>query len=452
MFFLTYLRRELRRRARQATFIALGLALGVGLVVTVAAASSGVKKAQGTVLASLYGVGTDVAVNGGDPGQPTVPAQPPAPVPGKTVNNLTPVYAAVKASKVTDVAGLHDVTSAVGVLSLSLQSITFHVGAPTLTSLAIDGVEPGHDALGPLSGATLTSGRMFTSADSDAPVAVVDANYAKSHSLHVGSAIPIDGDTFTVIGIVSQAQQVGGTPTDVYLPLAQAQTLSTTGYGPQTNDVNTIYLTAASAADVTAVHKEITALLPGAAVTTQSSLASEVTGSLSTASRLVNELGKWLSILVLIAAFALACLLTMAAVNRRARELGTLKAIGWRSRRVISQVLGESVAVGIGGALAGVGLGYAGVAIIAALAPSLPATVPVNTGNSVGHVQSASAGSSLGGNTTTRVLHVPLHASVSVEALILAVALAIFGGLLAGVFASWRIARLQPVDALAQVA
>src|SRR6516225_6238232 len=60
--FLTYLRRELRRRLRQAVFISLGLALGVGLVITVTAASGGVQNAQATVLYSLYGVGTDVTV------------------------------------------------------------------------------------------------------------------------------------------------------------------------------------------------------------------------------------------------------------------------------------------------------------------------------------------------------------------------------------------------------
>src|SRR3984893_17332152 len=60
--FFTYLRRELRRRMRQAIFIALGLALGIGLVITVTAAAAGVKNAQGTVLHSLYGVGTDITV------------------------------------------------------------------------------------------------------------------------------------------------------------------------------------------------------------------------------------------------------------------------------------------------------------------------------------------------------------------------------------------------------
>jgi hypothetical protein len=60
--FITYLLRELRRRMRQAMFIAAGLALGVGLVITVTAAAGGVSASQGTVLKSLYGVGTDITV------------------------------------------------------------------------------------------------------------------------------------------------------------------------------------------------------------------------------------------------------------------------------------------------------------------------------------------------------------------------------------------------------
>ena len=60
--FFTYLGRELRRRARQASIIALGLALGIGLVITVTALSSGVKNAQSEVLHSLYGQDTDITV------------------------------------------------------------------------------------------------------------------------------------------------------------------------------------------------------------------------------------------------------------------------------------------------------------------------------------------------------------------------------------------------------
>src|SRR5215469_1938883 len=74
MFFFTYLRRELRRRSRQAIIVATGLALGIGLVITVTALSSGVRTAQGKVLGALYGVGTDITV--------TTPVQPATGGPG----------------------------------------------------------------------------------------------------------------------------------------------------------------------------------------------------------------------------------------------------------------------------------------------------------------------------------------------------------------------------------
>ena len=73
MFFLRYLRCELRSRVRQAVLIALGLALGVGLVVTVTAASSGVNKAQAGVLHSLYGIGTDLTVTKKPPASSSSP-------------------------------------------------------------------------------------------------------------------------------------------------------------------------------------------------------------------------------------------------------------------------------------------------------------------------------------------------------------------------------------------
>jgi putative ABC transport system permease protein len=461
MFFLTYLRRELRRRMRQAIFVALGLALGVGLVVTATAASAGIKKAQSKELSALYGVGTDVTVTGGNPGPPTVQAQPPGI--GQTVNNVVPSYAAIGASKMAQVARLHGVTAADGVLSLGDSTVTLTGGSPPkINNFTIDGVDTGHLSSGPLGAATLTSGHAFTAADTDADVAVVDSGYATSKSLKVGSALTIDQITYAVIGIVRQPQQ-GGTPTDVYIPLARAQAISTTGYGRQTNDVNTIYVSAASAADVSAVSHELSSLLPGATVTTQSSLASEVTGSISTAAKLANDLGKWLAILVLIAAFAVASLLTMAAVTRRVREFGTLKAIGWRTRRIVSQVLGESAVMGIAGAAVGVGLGFAGAAVIAAAAPKLSATVPENTGNSIAQVAPAGPGAGQAGtaglsgrtglgDTTTRTVAFALHPSVTVAVIVLAVILAVVGGLLAGSFGSWRIAKLRPADALSRVA
>jgi len=59
----------------------------------------------------------------------------------------------------------------------------------------------------------------------------------------------------------------------------------------------------------------------------------------------------------LVAAFLIAGLLTLSSVNRRIRELGTLKAIGWPQRLVIRQVTGEALAEGALGGLVGAALG-----------------------------------------------------------------------------------------------
>jgi putative ABC transport system permease protein len=473
MFFVTYLRRELRRRARQSIIIALGLALGVGLVVIVGAASSGVKKAQSAELAELYGVGTEVTVTGaapkptGQPGQPGSGTQmiqmgPNGPqvcgsdgkctsLAGKTIDNLLSAYTGMSVSTVAAVTRLHDVAAAAGGITLTDTTMKFPASGsafPAASSYTVDGVDIGEPSLGPLSTASLASGHSFTTAQADSHVAVVDSDYATSHSLKVGSVLTVDKVTFTVIGIVRQSQ--ASAPPDVYVPLRVAQGL-TLQIGNVRNDVNTIYLTAASAADISTVSGELSRLLPGDTVTTAASLASEVTGSVNSAAKLINDLGRWLSVLVLIAAFAVTSLLTLAAVARRAREFGTLKAIGWRTQRIVSQVLGESVVMGIAGAAAGVGLGYAGAAIIAAIAPKLSDTYG-------GQQSGAASGPPPGGQAvqiggpTSHTVSVPLHPSITIGVIVLAVALAVLGGLLAGALSSWRIAGLRPADALARVA
>jgi putative ABC transport system permease protein len=140
-------------------------------------------------------------------------------------------------------------------------------------------------------------------------------------------------------------------------------------------EVNAIYVAADGASAVPAVRDQIARLLPDATVTTSESVAETVSGSLKTATRLVGRGGpRLLAGLVLFAAFALACQLTLSAVSRRSRELGLLKALGWRSRQVVGQVTAEALAQGTAGALVGVALGIAAAGLISRLAPPLSAT------------------------------------------------------------------------------
>jgi ABC-type antimicrobial peptide transport system permease subunit len=143
----------------------------------------------------------------------------------------------------------------------------------------------------------------------------------------------------------------------------------------------------------------------------------------------------------------------MSAVSRRAREFGTLKAIGWRSRRIIGQVMGESVVTGLIGGAIGIGLGFAGVAIIDKVAPKLTAAIPTNTGLNFRGPGGGAVVAGPGGTLGQTTQNIPVHwsASVTLAVIGLAVLLAIVGGLLSGGLGSWRISRLRPADALARV-
>jgi ABC-type lipoprotein release transport system permease subunit len=464
--FITYLHRELRRRMRQAILIALGLALGVGLVITVTAAANGVSATQGTVLKSLYGVGTDVTVtqaptagSGGGQRFSFADGQPGG---GTNVSRNILVGGGtrtMKSSAVTTVSGLKDVSGAVG--SLTLNDITLSgtisaggasggrsggsgggaAGAFSTNSFSVAGVDPANDSLGPLSSGTITSGSALTASQANENVAVVDSNYAKSENLKTGSKITVAGKSFLVVGIVQAAQ--GVTDADVYIPLARAQALAN-----MANEVNTIYVSATSATDISGVSGEIAKALPTATVTTSSDLASEVTGSLSSASTLANNLGKWLAVAVLAAAFGLASILTMSAVTRRVREFGTLKAIGWNSGRIIRQIMGESLVIGVIGGVAGVAIGYGAAAIVQAVAPPLTATASAGAGTG-----GRFSGGGLAGDASAAAHTVSVHltAPVTLGAVGLAVPLAIVGGLVAGTFGGWRAVRLRPAAALSRI-
>ncbi len=506
--FLTYLRRELRRRARQASIIVLGLALGIGLVITVTALSSGVKNAQGEVLHSLYGQDTDITVTKA----PTAGSFAPGsfgfrgafgtgkrPAAGTKIDIDTlrsGGLGTMTAANLTSVSKLKNVAAAAGGLTLTDTRITGKIpainvggsgsggfgggggggsggggfrGSFTPTSFSVDGVDLASSAagLGPLSLGKLTAGRTLTGTDNAADVALVDANYAKSNKIAVGATATIAKTSFKVVGIVSVP--ASATSFDYYIPLGRAQALA-----GMKNDVNTIYVAADSAADITSVSKSISAALPKSTVENSSDLASQLTGSVASASSLANNLGKWLAIAVLVAAFLLASLLTMSAVSRRVREFGTLKALGWNSRRVVGQVVGEAIVIGIVGGVIGVGLGFLGSALVGHFSSTLTASLGQATGSATpggarffgsgGGGFAGGGGGFPGGGTGTGASRFPalsaaaphttlvhLSAPVTASAIVAAVVLAIAGGLIAGGFGGWRAARLRPAAALARV-
>ncbi|BCJ36092.1 membrane protein [Actinocatenispora thailandica] len=483
--FLTYLRRELRRRRRQAIVVALGLALGIGLTVTVTALSAGVQAAQQSVLHSLYGVGTDISVTqqatrgSGGPQRFDVQRQRGSDQSRKSFSTDR-VTAGIglqsfDAATVAKVARQPHVSAAAGGLSLTDVKVDgkfaqqqsggqgtgrggpggFARGgsggasgaAPSQPPINVDtysiaGVDLSAPGVGPLSSVRVTAGRSFASSDAKGKVAVLASGFAKQRGLAKGKTLTVAGTKFTVVGVVSGADQ----GSDVYLPLAAAQ-----GLANLPGKVTTIYVKATSASAVDAAGGEVRKVLPKATVTSSSDLAGEVSGSLSGAASLAGNLGRWLAVVVLIAAFVTAALFTVSAVSRRIREFGTLKALGWRTRRIVGQVLGEALVQGVLGGVLGVALGFLGTYLVNRLAPALTATMPSGPAGGAG---AGPGGGRFGGGFARAAQHtveVHLAASVTIGTVVLAVALAVAGGLIAGGFGGWRAARLRPADALRRV-
>ncbi|MEV7146643.1 ABC transporter permease [Streptomyces sp. NPDC093084] len=477
-----YLKRELGRRKKAALVIALGLALGIALVITVDSVSAGMAQAQDKVLKSLYGLGTDMTVTkartapaAGGSGRPDFSFD--AKSGGSSTQSSDRVTTqggqTLKSALVTEIAAEKGVASAVGALSLNVTKVdgsftqgtakssggstggpgggTGSTGRPQVqgggadfdvNSYSVVGVDVAHQSLGPLSAMKITSGRTFTSAQTGAKAAVVSASYAKEKKYKVGSTFEVSGTKVTVIGVATPDS--GESDTDVFVPLKVAQTL-----GDAKNQVTTVYVKATDSQRISAVKKAITADVPGTTVTTSADLASTVSGSLSTASDLATSVGTWLSVAVLAAAFLVAALLTSSAVSRRVREFGTLKALGWPSRNVTRQVVGESMVNGLIGGALGIALGVGAAWAVTAISPKL--TAQLGSTGGAGGMGGGPGGGGLGQQASRNTMEIALSAPVSLTTIALAVGLAVTGGLIAGAMGGWRASRMRPADALRSV-
>lgn len=498
----TYLRRELSGRRKQAAIVATGLGIAIALVIVVNALSAGVRDAQADALAFVYGVGTDLTVTGAEaePGQGGGGGRFDfGEGGGQTSSDGTTTLSqsrlvtdfrrgTLDAATVDQVTAVEGVAAATGALSLTNMTFSgelpqaptggatgtdgqsgsdgsatqgqapqgtpgeggggFGGGSFGVDSFTVLGVDPSAITVGPLSAVMIESGRALASSDAGANVAVLDATYASSSDLSVGSTIDVGGTSFEVVGIAASASDDADTAANVYIPLDVAQSLSGAG-----DVVSTVHVQASSSDRIPSVQSALQSALPDGTVSSQSELAATVSRSLSSAGSLITNLGTWLSIVVLAVAVALAVLFTISGISRRTRELGTLKAIGWSNRRVVGQVAGESVVQALIGGAAGVVLGIIAVMAIDVVSPTI-SSAPATSGRGSGAMGAGGGGGMGGGfgSFAQTASDIVLHAPLSLWIVLAAVLLAVAGGLVAGAFGGWRAARLSPAEALRSVA
>lgn len=482
----TYLRRELAGRRKQTLIVAIGLAIAIALVIVVNALTAGVRDAQAQALASVYGVGTDLTVTGAaaEPGQGEGPRFDFDADAGESDGETTTLAQStlrtdflrgtLDSSVLDTVAATDGVSAASGALSLTNSTFSGEVpsggfapqdgeqpaapeegqtppdgaagggGSFGVDSFSVLGIDPAATAVGPMASATVTDGRGLDADDAEALVAMVDSTYASTNGIAVGDTIDVAGSDVEVVGILGSTSDSADTAANVYLPLRTAQTLAGVD-----DVISTVYVQADSAASIDAVQSALAEELPDATVTSQSELASTVSGSLSSATALITNLGTWLSVIVLAVALLLSVLLTLSGVGRRTREFGTLKAIGWANGRVVRQVAGESMLQGLIGGAAGLVLGVIGIVLINVLRPTVAASGGSQAGpGGMGGGPTGGGAVFQGQQTADIVLQAPFTPGV----LLAAVGLAVLGGVVAGAFGGWRAARLRPAEALRSVA
>jgi len=225
----------------------------------------------------------------------------------------------------------------------------------------------------------------------------------------VGDTLEIQGTPFKVTAIYHGASSLEAAA--VIMPLDQLQQLSGMEGKVSTIDVRLQPSPAGEAPDayLKQVQSEIQSTLPGArAVPAAERASNNQFVKLAQASAWGTSL-----LALLIGILGIANTMAMS-VFERTREIGILRALGWRRWQVLAHIEIEALTLGLGGGVLGIAFGWCALRMLAAL----PETA----------------------SFFVATLHWPL--------LVKAVGIAMLAGVIAGALPAWRAGQLSPVDAL----
>ncbi|RXW32294.1 ABC transporter permease [Propioniciclava flava] len=304
-----------------------------------------------------------------------------------------------------------------GVAPVMTSGVTLQYGTKD-TSTQVNGTLP---AWARVRARTLSEGRFFTEAEqaSAAQVAVLGPETARSlfdQEPPVGKEIVVSGQTFVVIGVLESSGSASLSNDDdvLVIPMStMAQRLSTPS-GALT--INTMYVAARDDASITAAHQEITRALT---VNRQTTTADQdfsiftfqalLTAANTMTGVLTSLLGGLAAISLVVGGIGVMNIM-LVSVSERVREIGLRKALGATPRLIRRQFMVEAGILGLLGGALGVLVGLLGAAILTPL--------------------------------------LNLQVTLSLPATVLALAVSLGIGVIAGVYPAARAANLPPIDAL----
>ena len=217
-----------------------------------------------------------------------------------------------------------------------------------------------------------------------------------------------------VLGKIGGFGVGGPSDTGVYIPLDKAESF----FGTNQADMILVQLKSSDNATITNVSKLITSHFSNqVSVISATAVLSLLTSIFSI---LQLFLGGIAAISLLVAGIGIMNIMIVSLIERT-REIGILKALGMKSRTVLTIFLGESVIIGLMGAIIGIGLGW----ILA-------------------NVTARVLGSGVFGNGGGFRITPLLTPEVFVGALAFGVGVSVIFAL----YPAWRASKLKPVEAL----
>lgn len=309
-------------------------------------------------------------------------------------------------SWVNDVKNISGVKDAAGVLSVSNSSSGNISGSSTSSSsrpggmgLTIVGIDSSYLNLAGVSSADV-NGSLFSNGSTNE--VIIGKNSAQNLNKTVGDTINLYGKDFKITGIY----QTGNVMQDqnVFMSLNTLQNLTS-----NTGKISSIYVKEADNANATQVSKSITNAYPNDLSTTtaedQANRMNSITSTIDSASWAISLLAIFIGGIGVINTMIMS-------VFERTREIGVLKAVGWKNRRILGMILGESIVLTLLAAVVGTIVGVVGVEALLYFS-----------------------------NST-------LTAVFSFDILLRAFGVALLVGVLGGLYPAYRASKLAPTEAL----
>lgn len=378
-FFTLMIKNPFRNRTR-ATLAIIGIAIGIATIVALGMVTGGLQSSTQSTLKAGSAEITVTKIGSG---------------------NFGSSGGAMDESLVTDLKNTNGVKDTAGILRVNSNVSTSSGGSGfgSMSGFLVNGIDSSKLAL---VGINSVNGTIFTNGSSNE--IIIGKTIAQNLNKTVGSTIDIYGTEFEVTGIFESGNFIYDI--GAFTSLSTLQNLTN-----NTGKVSYIQVKVNDNANASQVSKTIQDERPNdLSATTAVDQANRINQSLG-----MIDTASWAISLLAIVIGGVGVINTMImSVFERTREIGVLKAVGWKDRRILGMILGESIILTLVAAVVGIILGIVAVEIIFKFF------------------------------TTSQ----SFEAVLTMDTLLKAFGVALLVGIVGGLYPAYRASRLAPTEAL----